>query len=344
MTEIEKWEEIKNNARMRMQPRCMVCPACDGKACAGKAPGPGGKGNGLTFQRNCSYLKEHVKIHMDVLHSQFSPDTSTVLLNQKISLPVLAAPIGMVAFSFSDALNEYSYAQAVVTGMIEAGSLAFTGGGAQDESFYEPLKVIGEHNGRAIPTLKPWTDEILYERISLVEEVHPIAFAMDIDTAGLVHAAASKSAISKKGPDDIRAICERTKMPLIVKGIMTAGAAVRAVEAGAYGIVVSNHGGRVMDDGLSTAEALPEIRKAVGGKTKIFVDGGVRSGGDVFKMLALGADYVLIGRPYAIAAYGGKSDGVAFYTKKIQAELADIMGMTGCATIQDISLSKVSIV
>lgn len=107
-------------------------------------------------------------------------------------------------------------------------------------------------------------------RISLVEEVHPIAFAMDIDTAGLVHAAASKSAISKKGPDDIRAICERTKMPFIVKGIMTAGAAVRAVEAGAYGIVVSNHGGRVMDDGLSLRRSCQEILKSCWWENKNF--------------------------------------------------------------------------
>ena len=340
----ETWEDIKNNARNLMQPRCMVCPVCNGKACAGKTPGPGGKGAGLTFQRNVNYLKEHVKINMDVLCSQFSPNTSTEIFDQTISLPVLAAPIGMVAFSFSDDLNEYTYAQAVVTGMLEAGSLAFTGGGAHEESFYEPLKVIAEHSGCAVPTLKPWVDEILYERIAFLEKVNPVAFAMDIDTAGLVHAAASLNLISKKGVDELRAICARTKIPFIVKGIMTASAAVRAAEAGVYGIVVSNHGGRVMDDGLSTAKLLPEIRKAVGEKMKIFVDGGVRSGSDVFKMLALGADYVLIGRPYAVAAYGGGSKGVAFYTQKIQAELADVMGMTGCTAIRDISLDKIAIV
>ena len=344
MSEMMTWEDIQNKARALTQPRCMVCPACDGRACAGKSPGPGGKGRGLTFQRNYSYLRDHVKIHMDVLHSPFTPDTRTELLGQTISLPVLAAPIGMVAFSLSEALNEYAYAQAVVAGMTEAGSFAFTGGGAQDESFYEPLRVIKEHSGSGIPTLKPWVDEILYERIPLVEEVNPIAFAMDIDTAGLVHAAAAKQFLSKKGPEDIRTICSRTNLPFIVKGIMTADAAVSAAEAGVYGIVVSNHGGRVMDDGLSTAEVLPEIRQALGETIKIFVDGGVRSGGDVFKMLALGADYVLIGRPYAIAAYGGGAYGVALYTKKVQAELADIMGMTGCRTIQDIDFSKIRII
>lgn len=118
---------------------------------------------------------------------------------------------------------------------------------------------------------------------------------------------------------------------------------MKAAEAGVYGIVVSNHGGRVMDDGLSTAEVLPEIRKAIGQKTKIFVDGGVRSGGDVFKMLALGADYVLIGRPYAIAAYGGKEEGVRLYTEKIREELANVMGMAGCRTLRDIDFSKIRV-
>lgn len=129
MKEAIEWEKIKDNARLLMKPRCMVCPVCNGRACAGKSPGPGGKGSGLTFQRNYSYLAERVKIHMDVLHSQFSPDTSAELLGHTISLPVLAAPIGMVSFSFSEALNEYTYAKAVVAGTVEAGTFAFTGGG-----------------------------------------------------------------------------------------------------------------------------------------------------------------------------------------------------------------------
>lgn len=344
MTDAEKWEEIRNTARALMQPRCMVCPVCNGKACAGKTPGPGGKGEGLTFQRNYSYLKEHVKVNMDMLHGQFAPDTSTEFLGRTISLPVFAAPIGMVAFSLSDAMNEYTYAEAVVSGMLEAGSFAFTGGGIHDECFYDPLKVIGEHGGQAIPTLKPWPNDVFFERLALTEKVSPVAFAVDIDTAGLVQASAAKSFVERKSADDIRAIREWTKLPFIVKGIMTPAAAVKAADAGVYGIVVSNHGGRVMDDGLSTAEVLPAIREAVGGRVRIFIDGGVRSGGDVFKMLALGADYVLIGRPYMIAAYGGKSGGVALYTRKLQAELADFMGMTGCETISDIDRSKVEIV
>ena len=91
-----------------------------------------------------------------------------------------------------------------------------------------------------------------------------------------------------------------------------------------------------MDSGLSTAEVLPEIRRAIGKCIKILVDGGIRTGLDVFKMLALGADAVLIGRPYSIAAYGGGSEGVRLYTEKVYAELVDTMKMTGCCTIEEI--------
>jgi len=99
-----------------------------------------------------------------------------------------------------------------------------------------------------------------------------------------------------------------------------------------------------MDHGLSTAEVLPEIRAAVGADTKIFVDGGVRTGDDVFKMLALGADAVLIGRPYVIAAYGGGAEGVQLYTEKLKAELKDAMTMTSCKSLQEITRDKIRLV
>jgi isopentenyl diphosphate isomerase/L-lactate dehydrogenase-like FMN-dependent dehydrogenase len=118
---------------------------------------------------------------------------------------------------------------------------------------------------------------------------------------------------------------------------MTADEAMIALEAGAQAIVVSNHGGRVLDHTPGSAEVLPQIAKLVKGRLKIMVDGGVRSGVDVLKMLALGADAVMIGRPIAIAAVGGGADGVVKYLDKIRAELTSAMVMTGCATIGEVS-------
>jgi len=122
---------------------------------------------------------------------------------------------------------------------------------------------------------------------------------------------------------------------------MTVEGAKKALEAGASGIVVSNHGGRVLDETPATIEVLPAIAEAVGGKMTILIDGGFRTGLDVFKALALGAHGVLIGRPFVTAAYGGGAEGVELYVRKIQAELADAMLMTGAASLAQIDRGKV---
>ena len=124
---------------------------------------------------------------------------------------------------------------------------------------------------------------------------------------------------------------------------MTAKGAVKAKEAGAAGIVISNHGGRVLDQCLATAEVLPGIVAAVKGQIKIFVDGGIRSGVDIFKALALGADAVLIARPFVTAVYGAGAEGVAVYVKKLAGELEDTMTMCGARTLQEITPEMISL-
>jgi 4-hydroxymandelate oxidase len=337
-------QEIWARAREVLSPRCRVCPECDGVACAGQAPGPGGKGRGRTFQRNVRFLRDRVKLHLDVLGGCAEPDTGLTLLGRQLAAPIFAAPIGMVALNWSDALNEESYAEAVVSGTLEAGTLAFTGGGASPESFFAPLEVLRRHSGQGIPTLKPWRLELALERLALVAEAGCPAFAMDIDSGGLPHAAGAPEPVAPKTPEDLEQLAKASPLPFLVKGIMTAESARLAAGAGVYGIIVSNHGGRVLDDGLSTAEVLPKIRQAVGSAVKILVDGGVRSGGDVFKMLALGADAVLIGRPYSIAAYGGGAEGVCVYTRQLISELRSAMAMTGCRSLADIDSRRIRLV
>ena len=117
--------------------------------------------------------------------------------------------------------------------------------------------------------------------------------------------------------------------------------ALKALEAGAAGIVVSNHGGRVQGGVPSTAEVLPAIAKAVKGRMKVFVDGGIRSGVDVFRALALGADAVLIGRPLAPVVYGGGEEGFRLYMDKIVSELKSTMTMCGAASLKDITEDKI---
>lgn len=136
--------------------------------------------------------------------------------------------------------------------------------------------------------------------------------------------------------NDVAWVRERWKGPLIIKGILDPGDAVKAKEFGADAIVVSNHGGRQLDGALSSARALPAIADALGGRLTILADGGVRSGLDVIRMLALGADFVLLGRAwaYALAAQGG--EGVADALKLIEAEARVAMALTACTSIGDI--------
>ena len=137
--------------------------------------------------------------------------------------------------------------------------------------------------------------------------------------------------------EELHRIAKSTYAPFIVKGIMTVRGALKAESAGADAIVVSNHGGRVLDQCPATAEVLEEIANAVKGKMKIFVDGGIRSGADVFKALALGADGVIICRPFVTALYGGGEEGVKLYIEKIGQELADAMEMCGANALKEIT-------
>lgn len=259
----------------------------------------------------------------------------------KFNYPVFAAPIGAVGLNYSPALDDYQYSEAIIGGCKEAGVIGFTGDGARDEFFDLPLEVVKNYGGYGVPTIKPWKKEEIIARIKRAEAIGVPAVAIDIDAAGLVTLALLGRPVGTKSVEDLKEIINSTKLPVILKGVMTVDGAKKALEAGAYGIVISNHGGRVLDHTPATIEVLPAIAEAVKGKMKIFIDGGFRSGLDIFKALALGADAVLIGRPYAVAAYGGRAEGVKIYTEKLGNELKETMIMTGCHELKDINKDKV---
>ena len=124
--------------------------------------------------------------------------------------------------------------------------------------------------------------------------------------------------------------------PLVIKGILDPDDARAAAASGASGIVVSNHGGRQLDGALSSAHALPAIADAITGRISVLADGGVRSGLDVVRMLALGADFVLIGRAWAYALAARGQAGVAHALKLIDAEMRVAMALTGCTSVDQI--------
>jgi isopentenyl diphosphate isomerase/L-lactate dehydrogenase-like FMN-dependent dehydrogenase len=140
---------------------------------------------------------------------------------------------------------------------------------------------------------------------------------------------------------DVAWLKSQTSLPLWLKGVMDPGDARAAVESGADGIVVSNHGGRELDCALSSLSALPAIRAAVGADCPLLFDGGVRSGEDVFRAIALGADGVMIGRlqAYALAVAGAL--GVGHMIKLLREELEICMALAGCATLAEVAQARV---
>lgn len=336
------YKEVRDKAREILSPICLVCKECNGIACAGWVPGVGAKGTGNTFKRNYNYLQ---RIHpvMDTIYKDTGYDTKIELFQNTYDAPIFIAPIGGIDINYGAKLTEAEYDYRIVKGAIDSGILAFTGDGANDQYFLQPLQAVEEFGGQAIPTLKPWKNSEVIEKIRIIEKLNVPAFSMDIDSAGLVHLAKSGKPVSSKSVEELKEIVQASDLPFIIKGVGSVKTALKAVETGAYGMVVSNHGGRVLDNQESTAEILHDIKLAVGDRIKIFVDGGFRTGADVFKALALGADAVLIGRPYAIMAFGGGEEGVSLLTEKLKAELKETMIMTGCSKISDITYDKITI-
>jgi L-lactate dehydrogenase (cytochrome) len=136
--------------------------------------------------------------------------------------------------------------------------------------------------------------------------------------------------------DDVAWVREHWKGPLVIKGVLEPDDARAAISSGVDGIVVSNHGGRQLDGVSSTARALPSIVEAVRRQLPVLIDGGVRSGLDVVRMLALGADFVLIGRAWAYALASRGQAGVAHVLKLIEAEMRVAMALTGCTDVRAI--------
>lgn len=330
------YQEVLENARTCMGPHCKSCPTCNGLGCRNTIPGPGAKGIGTGFIRNYQKWQE-LCVNMDTICENKPADTSLTLFGQKLDLPVFAAPVGAMQLHYGDKYDDLAYNDLLVTACAQAGIAAFTGDGTNPAVMEAAAEALKKQGGRGVPTIKPWNLETIREKLALVQAAKPFAIAMDIDAAGLPFLKNLQPPAGSKTVEELREIVKLMEgVPFILKGIMTVRGAQKALEAGASGIVVSNHGGRVLDQCPATAEVLPAIADAVGGKMTILVDGGIRSGLDVFKALALGADAVLIGRPFVNMVYGGGAEGVQVYADKLKAELADAMAMCGAHSLAEI--------
>jgi 4-hydroxymandelate oxidase len=158
------------------------------------------------------------------------------------------------------------------------------------------------------------------------EEARGSALALYWNT--LIHAALSW--------DDVDWVSSLTSLPVLLKGILHPGDARLALERGVAGIIVSNHGGRQLDGSPSAIDALPAVVRAVEGRVPVLLDGGVRRGTDVIKSLALGADAVLIGRPYVWGLATDGEAGVSRVLALLREELEIAMTLVGCDSVRNL--------
>jgi len=291
-----------------------------------------------TFHRNPRAFQKYL-FRQRVYHDITDPDISVELFGRKLPMPAFTAPIG----SFS-LINEGAEAE-VAEGTAQAGAMLFASQAAKfdprgwREASKGPLVFMAYMNrGREeVGQYAKLAQDLGYAAVGItMDTVRPVKIGDEVPLS-------TKDGKPRKGhsatPKDIEWMKKQVSLPVVVKGIMGADDARTAVDAGADALVVSNHGGRILDFNRAALEALPEVVDAVGAKAPVLLDSGVRSGGDIVKAIALGAKAVLVGRPVAwgVAAFGAR--GVERVYAILNEEMKRAMCMTGVSKIGEISKS-----
>ncbi|MCK5541811.1 MAG: alpha-hydroxy-acid oxidizing protein [Desulfobacterales bacterium] len=333
-------EQVRDIARKKLKGICAAYPSCDGgsdKICQresyGKPIGLGGVGQGHSFRANVDALA-NIQLNMSVLGEHFEPDTSTSFLGIDLKFPVLPSSTAGVK-QYNDAMDETVFCTSVLKGAKEAGTIGLRG----DTWFYEPdnhssLDSMKACDGYGIPIFKPRSQTVLKKLIEKAEALGCKAVGVDLDGCGSTMMASHGQPVFRKSVKDIEELVIFSSIPFIAKGIMIPDEAQKCVDAGVTVIAVSNHGGRVLDSTPGVATVLPQIRKKLGNSVTITADGGVRTGYDVLKMLALGANAVLLGRDIIRASVGAGTLGVKMHLEHIKQTLGKAMFMTGTKNIK----------
>ncbi len=336
----ETLEQVRDAARKKLKGICAAYPNCDGssdKICQresyGKPIGLGGVGQGHSFRANIDSLAD-IQFNMSVLGEHFEPDTSTSFLGIDLKIPVLPSSTAGTAL-YNNAISETLFCTSVLKGAKEAGTIGFRG----DTWFYEPenhpsLDSMQACHGYGIPIFKPRSQIVLKKLIEKAEKLDCKAVGIDLDGCGSTIMALHGQPVFRKSVKDIEELVKFSSLPFIAKGIMMPEEAQKCADAGVAVISVSNHGGRVLDSTPGVAIVLPLIREKLGNSVTITADGGVRTGYDVLKMLALGADAVLLGRDIIRASVGAGTLGVKIHLEHIKQTLAKAMFMTGTKNIK----------
>ncbi|HEY7717019.1 MAG TPA: alpha-hydroxy-acid oxidizing protein [Candidatus Binatia bacterium] len=289
-----------------------------------------------TFHRNPRAFRQYL-FRQKIFHDVFEPDISIELFGHTLPTPAITAPVGSFSLIGKDAERE------VAEGTDRAGAMMFTSQAAKLDpkgwrsAAKSPLVFMAYMNRgkEEVSEYAKTAEDLGFAAVGItMDTVRPVKIGDEVPLS-------TKDGKPRKGhkstPADIEWMKQQVKLPVVVKGIMGAPDARVAISAGADALVVSNHGGRILDFNRAALEALPEVVDGVGGKVPVLLDSGVRSGGDIVKALALGAKAVLTGRPIAWGAGAFGAPGVERVFAIFAEEIERVLTMTGVARVRDVS-------
>lgn len=255
--------------------------------------------------------------------------TEITLFNRKFKTPILSGALSGMADITDRPLMK------VASGVKEGGSMMWVGIASSEQ-----VKEVFETGSPAVRIVKPLKEiEAMMKELKEAEQGGAIAVGTDIDFfygGKRGDRTFAPKAMAPKSVAELKKLVEATKLPFILKGVLSAQDAEKALEIGAGGIVVSNHGGAIIDYAAHPLEVLPEIKEVIRNRMPIFVDSGFRRGSDVMKALALGADAVLVGWLLVMGLAANGTQGVTEMIDILTAELRRIMSVTGCKNLSEI--------
>ena len=255
--------------------------------------------------------------------------TEISLFNRKFKTPILSGALSGMADITDKPLVK------VASGVKDGGSMMWLGIASSEQ-----VREVLETGSPTVRIVKPFKEiETMIKELKEAEERGAIAVGTDIDFfygGKRGDRVFVPKAMAPKSAKELERLVTATKLPFILKGVLSAEDAEKAFEIGAGGIVVSNHGGAIIDYAAHPLEVLPEIKQVIGDKVPIFVDSGFRRGSDVMKALALGADAVLVGWLLLMGLAANGSQGVTEMIDILTAELQRIMSVTGCRNLSAI--------
>jgi 4-hydroxymandelate oxidase len=345
------FDELEGRAREKLAPGAFAFAA-------------GGADDEITLDDNLSAW-QRLRLRPRMLRDVTRIDTGTTVLGAHIAAPLMVAPTGRHRLFHPEgerATARGAAAAGVPYVMATAATVTMEDAAAErrtapqwfqlylppDRTVTEGLVDRAVAAGFAAVVLT--VDQPVYGSSPRAARA-PLAAAPDIRAVNLpgqpvaAHgygAAHSGSVTHPATFDDLAWLVRRSPLPVLVKGVLRADDAVRCVELGARGVIVSNHGGRHLDATVASADALPEVARAVGAKVEVFVDGGIRRGTDIVKALALGARAVLIGRPAVWGLALAGADGVRDVFEHLRGELVRTMALCGVAKLDEVTRDLVT--